>query len=50
MIVFIYLKERKAGDGRSKQVRARTVYVFSAIIIAVNAFTYGFCDSKLLYF
>ena len=49
-IVFVYLKERSDGNGKSKQKRARSVYVYSAIIIAVNAFTYGFCDAKPLYF
>ena len=50
MIVFVYLKERSAGDGKTKQKRARSVFVYSAMIIAVNAFMYGFCDAKELYF
>jgi hypothetical protein len=51
VIVFVYLKERGNSVSRSsKKVRARNVYVISAVIIAVNAFTYGFCDSAKLYF
>ena len=49
VIVFVYLKERDAVKRTNKKVRARKVYIISAVIIAVNAFTYGFCDSRNLY-
>lgn len=49
VIVMVYLQERGSGKLRSKQERGKRVYVYSGIIIAVNAFTYGFCDSAALY-
>jgi len=49
VIVFVYLKERTGTEGRSKQKRSNGVYLYSGLIMSVNAFTYGFCDSKDLY-
>jgi hypothetical protein len=49
VIVLVYLQERGSGKVKSKKERGKYVYLYSAIIIAINAFSYGFCDSKMLY-
>jgi|LauGreDrversion4_2_1035121.scaffolds.fasta_scaffold815061_1 hypothetical protein len=48
LIVFVYLKERKHSQ-KTRIVRSRNVYLTSTVIIFINAFTYGFCDSLALY-
>ena len=48
LIVFVYLKERKLSK-KTRIVRSRNVYLTSTLIILVNAFTFGFCDAKVLY-
>lgn len=46
LIVYVYLKEHGT---KTKTKRAQRVSLASVIIIAVNAFTYGFCDAAVLY-
>lgn len=54
MIVFVYLGEHgnnsNTQGGKSKMQRAKIISIVSPLIISVNAFMYGICDSAKLYF
>ena len=50
MIIYVYLKDKVDSSNRHKDQRVKRVTLFSIAIMVVNAFTYGFCDSAVLYF